>query len=237
MSNAVAIRQIGTLDQQGEGQLVHDGTLEALKWLALVLMTGDHLNATLLNWSVPFLYNAGRLVLPIFGFVLAYNLARPDAFNRGVHLRVLKRLALYGLAAMPAFWVMHGFWPFNVLWTLALFTLIAYCIERGTQMCTAIAWVAMGFGGLFVEFWWFGLLYCLGAWMICKRPSLGAVSLWVFGAISLHVVNHNFWALAALPLLLLAPLVKLQWSRRAKWFYVYYPAHLTVLCLIGFALG
>lgn len=54
---------------------VPDGTVEALKWLALALMTGDHVNKYLFNGTLPFLFEAGRLALPIFVFVLAYNLA------------------------------------------------------------------------------------------------------------------------------------------------------------------
>ena len=57
--------------------MLSSGTLEALKWLALLLMTLDHVNKHLLHASVPELFAAGRLTLPLFGFVLGYNLARP----------------------------------------------------------------------------------------------------------------------------------------------------------------
>lgn len=53
-----------------------DGSIELLKWLALILMTGDHINKYLLDYSNDILFNMGRLVLPIFVFVLAYNLTR-----------------------------------------------------------------------------------------------------------------------------------------------------------------
>jgi hypothetical protein len=48
---------------------VPNGTVEALKWLALALMTGDHVNKYLFNGTLPFLFEAGRLALPIFVFV------------------------------------------------------------------------------------------------------------------------------------------------------------------------
>jgi hypothetical protein len=44
-----------------------------------------------------------RIVMPMFGFVLAYNLARPGALAKGVHRRMLCRLTLAGLAASPMF--------------------------------------------------------------------------------------------------------------------------------------
>ena len=74
------------------------GALAALKWLALALMTVDHLDA--------FVYQrelgtwVGRLVFPVFGFVLGYNLARPslDAAGRA---RLLRRLLAFALLALP----------------------------------------------------------------------------------------------------------------------------------------
>ena len=57
--------------------MVADGTLEALKGLALLLMSADHVNKYLLNGTVPALFDAGRLALPDFTFVLACNLGRP----------------------------------------------------------------------------------------------------------------------------------------------------------------
>jgi hypothetical protein len=53
-----------------------NGSLEALKWLALLLMLGDHVNKYLLHDAVPVLFDAGRLVMPIFAVVLGYNLGR-----------------------------------------------------------------------------------------------------------------------------------------------------------------
>ena len=50
--------------------VLSSGSLEALKWLSLLLMTLDHVNKHLLHASVPELFAAGRLALPLFGFVL-----------------------------------------------------------------------------------------------------------------------------------------------------------------------
>jgi len=72
---------------------IPDGTVEALKWLALVLMTGDHVNKYLFNATLPVLFEAGRVALPLFVFVLAYNLARPGTLERGVYGRTMSRLA------------------------------------------------------------------------------------------------------------------------------------------------
>ena len=75
---------------------VSDGTIEALKWIGLVVMTSDHVNKYLFNATLPGLFEAGRLCLPLFVFVLAYNLARPGTLASGAYLRTLKRLAIFG---------------------------------------------------------------------------------------------------------------------------------------------
>ena len=81
---------------------LNSGTLEALKWLAMLLMTLDHVNKHLLHASVPELFAAGRLALPLFGFVLGYNLARPGALTSGGYSRTARRLAVFGsIATIP----------------------------------------------------------------------------------------------------------------------------------------
>lgn len=56
-----------------------DGSLAAIKWTALVLMVFDHVNKYLYAEKLPVIFQLGRIVMPMFGFVLAYNLARPCA--------------------------------------------------------------------------------------------------------------------------------------------------------------
>ena len=49
--------------------------------------------------AVPGVYEAGRVVFPLFGIVLAYNLARVQSHDRAVYLRVLTRLLVCGVIA------------------------------------------------------------------------------------------------------------------------------------------
>ena len=211
---------------------IADGSLELLKWTALVLMTGDHINAYLFDWQYRSLYDAGRLVMPIFGFVLAYNLARPSCTPEVMN-RIIKRLLGYGLLAAPAYLQLHGFWPFNILITLALFVFIVRCLQLQQQRYIVFAMAAFAMGGLFVEFWWFALAFCLASWWFCKSPN------WVTGlamlatSASLAMVNHNYYAMLSLPLLVGASQFAVQMPRRARWFYFYYPAHLTMLAIAG----
>jgi TraX protein len=88
--------------------VLNSGTLEALKCLALLLMTLDHVNKHLLHGSVPELFAAGRLALPLFGFVLGYNLARPGALASGIFSRTARRLASFGTIATIPFAALGG---------------------------------------------------------------------------------------------------------------------------------
>ena len=95
-----------------------DGAVEAMKWLGLILMTADHAQKYGLMPAVPGVYEAGRLAFPLFGIVLAYNLARVHNRDRAVYVRVLTRLLVCGLVAAQ----LHG-------GTLAVVVCIMYVIE------------------------------------------------------------------------------------------------------------
>lgn len=212
---------------------IDNGTLEALKWLALVLMTGDHVNKYVFADSLPGLFELGRIAMPLFVLVLAYNLARLDAFLSGVHRRVGIRLAAFGvLATLPYIaitGVLGGWWPLNMLFTMLLLTLICWLIDHGTFVYSLLAVVAFSLGGSLVEYWWPGLLLGLACWGYCKQASRFRLTLVAVATAALWPVNHNYWAMAFLPILLVAPRVHLTWPRHRHLFYVYYPAHLTVL--------
>jgi hypothetical protein len=118
--------------------IMAEGSLEAIKWTALVLMMVDHINKFLYAETLPVVFEEGRLVMPMFGFVLAYNLARPAALAKGIHGRMMYRLLLAGLAATPICIVLNGWlvagsawWPLNILFTLLLVVALTYLIDRG----------------------------------------------------------------------------------------------------------
>ena len=215
---------------------VPDGTVEALKWLALALMTGDHVNKYLFNGTLPFLFEAGRLALPIFVFVLAYNLARPGAFERGAYTRTMKRLAVFGAVASLPFIALGGlaagWWPLNVLFTLLVVTACAYLVEQGRPLHLVGAGLVFLVGGGLVEYWWPAVAFGLAVWSYRKRPTWAAAAVALLACAALWFINRNLWALASLPLLLVASRVDLPMPRLRWAFYAYYPLHLAALWLI-----
>jgi len=212
--------------------VIADGSLEALKWFSLGLMVLDHVNKFLLAESWAVLFDLGRVVMPLFGFVLMYNLTRPDAMARGMHLRVMRRLLVFGTLATPLFLMLVGWWPLNILFMLFLATWIVWLIERGGAIPLAIAALSFVVAGAFVEFWWFGVLCCLGAWAFCRRPTAWRLLLWILATSSLWVVNRNVAAVAALPLIWGACRVEFPMPRCRWLFYGAYPAHLAVIWLV-----
>jgi hypothetical protein len=231
---------------RGTLPVIADGSLEALKWLALVLMTLDHINKYLLHAQMGWMFSAGRVVMPIFSFVLAYNLARPerqaaaagDALAVGLSdqrsqrpsaaRRTAFRLALFGLCATPMSWALIGPWPLNVFFMLASAAGVIALLQRGARKT---AWVLGLFSGLWVEFWWPAIGATVAAWHFCKTGSRTAVVVWLACLWSLTLINGNLWALAAVPLIGAASRFSLSMPRAKWWFYAYYPAHLLVLLL------
>jgi hypothetical protein len=237
---AVSGQRIACASRQGHRPwAMADGSLEAIKWAALVLMVFDHINKYLYAEKLPVIFQLGRIVMPMFGFVLAYNLARPDALARGVHGRMMYRLTLMGLAASPMCIILNGmfvtanaWWPLNILFLLLLVVSLTYLIDRGGARCYALAIALFILGGAFVEYLWMGVLCCLGAWLFCREASPSRLLLWFLGTLSLTVVNGNTWALVAIPIVLMAGRVVLRLPRRTWVFYTFYPAHLLLLLIV-----
>ena len=210
-----------------------DGAVESLKWLALALMTVDHINKYLLREAVPAMFAIGRLALPIFAFVLAFNLARPATLARGVYGRLIRRLAVVGSIASAPFIALGGlawgWWPLNVLAMLLVAAAVMYLVEQGGRAQIALAALVFVVGGALVEFCWPGVAMCLGAWRYCKRPSWPSLVVWIGSTAALFVINQNVWALAAIPVIFAATGLRISVPRLQGVFYGYYPAHLCVL--------
>lgn len=214
---------------------VSDGTLEALKWLALLLMVADHINKYLLHDASHRLFNAGRVAMPLFVFVLAYNLARPGSFERGTHLRTMKRLAIFGILATPPFialgGLLAGWWPLNILFALLAMTAIIYFLEQQTAGGYVLACTLFIVGGSSVEFWWPALAFGVAIWWYCKKPKFVALLVAVLALMILRVINGNYWAIAAIPILVASVAVNIPMPRYKWVFYYFYPLHLSFLWL------
>ncbi|MCK9709887.1 TraX family protein [Pseudomonas syringae] len=216
--------------------VICDGTVEAIKWLALILMIGDHINKYLLNDTVTWLYDAGRVAMPLFVFVLAYNLARPGTVERGAYKRTAMRLAIFGALATPVFialgGLVNGWWPLNIMLTLFVLTVVLRLLATATLPGYLAAAVVFFLGGSTVEFWWPAICLGVAIWSYTKQPSLPALLLSLVACAALAFINGNHWALASLPIMLAAPLIDLRIKRIRWFFYGFYPAHLALIFMV-----
>jgi hypothetical protein len=218
---------------------VLDGTLEAIKWLALLLMVADHVNKYLLHDASQLLFNIGRMAMPLFVFVLAYNLARPGCFEHDTHVRTMKRLALFGILATPPFialgGLLAGWWPLNILFALLSMTTIIYCLEQHRVSGYGIACVVFIVAGSSVEFWWPALALGIAIWWYCKTPRFTPIIIAVLALVSLRIINGNYWAIAAIPIMFASVVVNIPMPR-FKWvFYYFYPIHLLMIWFLKLA--
>jgi TraX protein len=215
---------------------VSSGTMEVVKWLGLLSMTIDHINRFFFGTAIYSAYCIGRLAMPLFAFIFAYNLAQPNAFARGLYTRVLKRLIIFGLLATPGYIAMRNLptlWPLNIMFTLSVATIALFFYEKGGVGNYLVAILFFLIGSLFVEFNWAGVMFCITSWFYCKKPSILALLACLMAYLFLGIVNDNNWALASLPIIILASKIDLKVSRIPHFFYFYYPSHLYVLYLLS----
>ncbi|PZN85522.1 MAG: conjugal transfer protein TraX [Candidatus Methylumidiphilus alinenensis] len=213
--------------------MLADGTAEALKWFALVLMVLDHANQYLCNGAVHWVFPIARLSFPLFGFVLAYNLARPGTLSNGAAIRTMKRLSIFALMASLPHSVLDGrLFPLNILATLLVATATVYLFaQSGFKKGYAILVFMLG-GGV-VEGNWFAVAVCVAAYRYCQSPTALRLLSVIASLVVLGLfINLNPWALAVLPVILLAPSVNLKINRHKNLFYWFYPAHLAVIALL-----
>ncbi len=200
---------------------------EVLKWLAVVLMTCDHVAKIIYGGYVPGLSEAGRVAFPLFALVMAYNLAQPGADV----IKSVRRLGMWGLIAQPVHALAFGYWlPLNILLTFALSAAAIYAAGQRR-------WVALAFAAavlpVFVDYQWAGVWFVLLASQAFHRRQY-----WLLGPAFAAICwfNGNLWALGAIPVAL--GLSRVAWPvPRGRWaFYGYYVGHLACLGLVALIL-
>jgi hypothetical protein len=210
------------------------GGRELLKWLAVAMMTGDHILSVFQLGYVPVVSELGRVAFPIFALVMGYNLAQPGA-RVGTSVT---RLALWAVLAQPIYAWVFGLWfPINVLGTFALAACAVWALERA-QWPLLVGLLVLA--PIAVDYAWPGVWLVVGAyaWFEGQPVTMGGrLRAWLLLGVPMALLcayNGNGWALLALPALLLG---MFQWRvPRTRWaFYGYYVGHLAVLGLVASA--
>lgn len=209
-------------------EVLTSGGRELLKWIALVLMTGDHVNKALWANAYPWLGDVSRVVFPIFAIVLAYNVvAHSDA--QAVKRSMLRTLAT-AILVQPAYAIAFGGepLPLNVL-----FTLVAGCYVA-TEPNRIVAVVVALVAGCFVDYAWWGIgvvvasvhFFRVGGGLVAGALLLASVA-------TLAIVNGNGYALLAFPMVALLGSVAVRVPRWRWTFLGYYVVHVAVLAILS----
>jgi len=241
------------LKKEGWHELkLSDGSVEAIKWLAVLCMTIDHLNWFLLYPATgvlsPVLYNIGRVAFPLFALLIAYNLARPRTNDneRRALLSALKRLLIFGvLSIYPYYLASSGITvPLNIMFALGLSVGLIYCLRIGADKKNRLARYSIYFfthaifallAGL-VEYSHYGAALIVSAWLLFRYESAIALLATLTFVFSLQAINVTPWALAAIPIFILGSVVEIKLPRVNKYvFYAYYPLHLLFITGIAAA--
>lgn len=202
--------------------------LEAAKWLAFLLMIGDHVNTHVLDGAYPILYLLGRLVFPLFAFALAAGVAEK---GEAVLVSTINRLLVWAcVAQVPWSYFSHPV-SLNVIFTLA-FGLMAYSAlvvkawnwKRGVLYVVAAA-ASLGSAS---EFGLIGVLLVASCAWAADQKSRIAFCIAAALLLALGVVNHTWTAILAVPAFIAC--VRLWEVPRVRHvFYWLYPAHFAVL--------
>jgi hypothetical protein len=207
-----------------------DGSLQLMKLVAVVLMTLDHINTHIWGGSSPLAFNLGRLAMPIFAVVFAFNLARPGALDRHAFERLALRLIAFGMVACVPYMALNGSWPLNVLFTFLMALSVCLLLEREHYRFAVFCFLI---GGLLVEYLWFGIALVVAAWWYFKQPTALRLASLVLVWAGLVIVNGSHSALLAIPLVGLLSRARVNLPRSRWVFYLYYPAHLALIVLVA----
>lgn len=198
---------------------------EWLKWIALVLMTGDHVNKAWLDGAYPILGIVSRVVFPIFAILFAYNLYHSTPESRRLSMQ---RLLIAALIAQPFHVMAFGsLLTLNVLFTLFVGAAVCWLGSLRRWVPAVLLWV---FAGIWVDYAWWGIAVMCATWlMIWARGEMWSACLLVLAVMSLVYINGNFWALLALPIIALFSQVAGTLPRWRYTFLAYYVGHLVLL--------
>ncbi|MBM6614597.1 hypothetical protein JTF06_06810 [Desemzia sp. RIT804] len=182
-----------------------------IKWLAIIIMTIDHIGAYLLPQFV-MLRVIGRIAFPLFLYTTVLGAQRTRNFNR-----YLFQLVLFGIISIP---VTLG--RINILFSLALFAL-SMKDKRFFLPCLIASY--------FVEYGIYGFLLGWAIYiLVFENRYLGILAYFLLHIPELGTIQI-YAVLALIPILL--PF-RLHLIRVPKFLgYAYYPLHLAVIHFIA----
>lgn len=216
-----------------------------LKLLALITMTLDHIGLQLFP-QVEILRILGRLALPIF----AYMIAEGCHYTRS-RTRYLAAMAAMALVCQIVYFFAMGSLYQCILVTFSLSIALIYLTDHAIRSQSAAAWLAalLGIGAAYflsnvlpgllpgtgygIDYRFAGIV--LPVLIYLGRTKREKLLLTALGLVLLALQSGTRQWFALLALLPLALYSGKRGRRNMKYlFYIYYPAHLVVIWLLGY---
>jgi hypothetical protein len=179
---------------------IGSGTIESLKWLALILMVGEHWMRHVVGSLPPWIYAGGRLVFPLFVFSLALGL-RSLPLPR-IRMVTVRMFAWAIVAQATLQFVDAPERQLNVLFTFA----IGLATVLGFETLRSPFLLALGLGAVAVaaircEFGPVGVAFASATIAVARAEDPPTAAWFVVAGLlaALAVPNGNHWALAAVP--------------------------------------
>lgn len=196
---------------------------ELLKWIALILMVLDH--AAIILEQYAWLRHAGRMVYPLFSFLIAYNYF----YNTRNKERYLKRLFFWALISQPIYMLTMGS-NLNTLFTLFFGMLAVHLVDSQKPYAILICVLLMPIT-LFTSYSLVGVLLIPSFYLLLKNVKFAPLL-----ALTLAFLNapkYLFFTALSIPLIALATRFNGVVGRTSGvFFYAFYPVHLAVLWLV-----
>ncbi|MBR5308675.1 MAG: hypothetical protein IKU43_07875 [Clostridia bacterium] len=212
----------------------------ALKMIALVAMTLDHIGVQILTDS-ELLRIIGRLAFPIFAYTIAEGCTHTK--NRKRYALIIGATAL--LCQLVYFFAMQSLYQ-CIFVTFLLSIIIIYTFDRAVKSKSPIWWifgVALLLSVLFVteflpnilyktdfyiDYGFAGVMVPVLIYFAPGKASKLTAALFALSLLAFSVGGIQWYSLFALPIIALYN--GKRGTRRLKWFfYIYYPVHLVVI--------
>lgn len=195
-----------------------------LKLLAILTMVIDHLGYVFFP-EQEWMRAVGRLTMPIF----AYAIARGFFYTRDKKRYLLQLSILAVISQIPFMLLFHEGWTLNMVvpWALAVVALMSpLWVTPLLALTPLVLGISMDYSSLVILL----PVAIYHLWFKERRPLLAALAVvTVLSVIALLSPGYQWFALLALPVILLLEPYDRKITVNKWFFYAFYPAHILLL--------
>ena len=211
------------------------GTIEFIKWFAIIAMAVDHIGLILFP-DLTVLRMVGRIALPLFGYLLIHNYL----FFTNDKKRYIVRLWVFATISQPfTYFIVSP--SLNIFFLLALGLNTIYLIEnikvaassRAIESIMAFVVVSLSLAlSLFVSYALFGLTLLLFMYRSFQKSEY---AFFVFLSImlmnfSMEHISYMYLGFLFYPIIYFSGQLDLKIKRmKPLFFYAFYPSHLLII--------